>query len=293
MPKPRRLSRILPVLATAGVVLVVAACGGEDDTATPAEPAAVASETTEPPAPPEPAPPAPPEEEPPPVEEPTPPPEPAEEPPAEAEPVEPEPVEPEPGEPAAPEAQDFEAPTGITCTSREPDPPPNPPTFDAPFDLALVEGTIYTATLETSCGPIVLELDAVNAPLTTNNFVELSRAGFYDGLTFHRSVPGFVIQGGDPAGNGTGGPGYSFEDELPDDGYTLGDLAMANAGPDTNGSQFFIVTGDASALPNGFSKFGSVTEGLEVAAAIESLGDPATQQLVTPVYVYSVTIDES
>ena len=275
MHKPKRLSRILPALAAASTALVVAACGGDYDSATPAEPATVASETTEPPAPPE--------EEPPPVEEPAPPPEPVEEP----------PTEPEPAEPATLEEEDFETPTGVTCTSREPDPLPNPPTFDAPFDLALVEGTTYTATLETSCGQIVLELDAVNAPLTTNNFVELSRAGFYDGLTFHRSVPGFVIQGGDPVGNGTGGPGYSFEDELPDDGYALGDLAMANAGPDTNGSQFFIITGDASALPNGFSKFGSVTEGLEVAAAIESLGDPATQQLITPVYVYSVTIEES
>ena len=106
-------------------------------------------------------------------------------------------------------------------------------------------------------------------------------------------MPGFVIQGGDPRGDGTGGPGYQFEDELPADGYQLGDLAMANAGPATNGSQFFIVTGDASFLPNAFSRFGRVIEGLEVALAIESLGDPATQSLIAPVYVYSVTIAES
>ena len=139
----------------------------------------------------------------------------------------------------------------------------------------------------------MLEFDTANAPLTSNNFIELARAGFYDGLTFHRAVVGFVIQGGDPAGNGTGGPGYSFEDELPVDGYELGDLAMANAGPNTNGSQFFIVTGDASFLPPDFSKFGRVTEGLEIALAIESLGDPSTQAMMQPVYIYSVTVSES
>jgi cyclophilin family peptidyl-prolyl cis-trans isomerase len=165
--------------------------------------------------------------------------------------------------------------------------------FDAPFELALTEGATYTATIETSCGTIVLELDPVNAPTTTNNFVELARAGYFDGLTFHRAVPGFVIQGGDPLGNGTGGPGYSFEDELPSNGYALGDVAMANAGPDTNGSQFFIVTGDASFLSNDFSKFGRVTEGLEVAQTIESFGDPSTQVMIAPIYTYSVTITES
>ena len=94
-----------------------------------------------------------------------------------------------------------------------------------------------------------------------NNFVFLAREGFYDGLTFHRVVAGFVIQGGDPEGTGRGGPGYVFEDELPDDGYPPGSVAMANAGPDTNGSQFFIVTGDASALPNDYTRFGRVTRG--------------------------------
>ena len=140
----------------------------------------------------------------------------------------------------------------------------------------------------------MLELDAENAPITTNNFVELARVGFFDGLTFHRAVAGFVIQGGDPVGDGTGGPGYSFEDELPTDGYALGDLAMANAGPNTNGSQFFIVTGDdATFLPNDFTRFGRVTEGLEVAQGIESLGDPVIDVRVQPIYIYSVTITES
>ena len=96
----------------------------------------------------------------------------------------------------------------------------------------------------------MIRLDPRRAPRTVNNFVFLAREGFYDGLTFHRVVRGFVIQGGDPEGDGRGGPGYTFADELPDDGYPPGSVAMANAGPGTNGSQFFIVTGDASVLPN-------------------------------------------
>ena len=147
--------------------------------------------------------------------------------------------------------------------------------------------------VETSVGPMMLELYPNMAPITVANFMDYVNGGDFDGAIFHRSVPGFVIQGGDPLGNGTGGPGYSFEDELPSDGYALGDLAMANAGPDTNGSQFFIVTGDASFLSNDFSKFGRVTEGLEVAQTIESFGDPSTQVMIAPIYTYSVSITES
>jgi cyclophilin family peptidyl-prolyl cis-trans isomerase len=196
------------------------------------------------------------------------------------------------GDEAAGDAADtFQTPTGITCSRAEPDSRGNGKTYDAPPELTIEEGVTYTATLATSCGDIVLELDAVSAPITTNNFVFLARDGFYDGLTFHRTVPGFVIQGGDPAGDGTGGPGYRFEDELPTDGYPQGSLAMANAGPSTNGSQFFIVTGQAD-LPNDFSRFGRVTQGLEVAQGIESLGD-AGQQPSETVYIDSVTITES
>ena len=121
----------------------------------------------------------------------------------------------------------------------------------------------------------MVRLDAKAAPHTVNNFVFLARQGFYDGLTFHRVVPGFVIQGGDPSGDGTGGPGYTFADELPDDGYPTGSVAMANSGPGTNGSQFFVVTGDASFLPNSYSRFGRVTEGLDVAKTIERFADPS------------------
>ncbi len=198
-------------------------------------------------------------------------------------------LEPEP----PPAAEEFTTPTGIACWNPPPDPPLTVQQFEGPFALDLTEGATYTATLETGCGTITLELDPVNTPLTTNNFVELARAGFYDGVTFHRAVGGFVIQGGDPLGDGTGGPGYEFEDELPTDGYTLGDLAMANAGPNTNGSQFFIVTGDASFLGNDFSKFGRVLEGLDVAQGIESLGDPSVDPTIEPTYIYSVTITES
>lgn len=271
----RRSTQLVSALAAAGALFAIAACGGEDNAAKGADEPAAATLT-------EPAPAA------------TPPPAlvpPSPEAPPEPPPAPPEPAE-EPEEPAQPDAEEVTTPDGVTCTSREPNPPADPPTFDAPPGLALVDGATYTATIETSCGDIVLELDPVNAPLTTNNFVELARAGFYDGLTFHRAVPGFVIQGGDPTGDGTGGPGYSFEDELPS-GYETGDIAMANAGPDTNGSQFFILTGDGTYLLPRFSKFGRVTEGREVALAIEYLGDPDTERPEPTVYIYSVTITES
>lgn len=166
------------------------------------------------------------------------------------------------------------------------------PRFDEPPPLEIDPDVTYTATLDTSCGEIVIELDAEAAPVAANNFIFLARQGYYDGLTFHRAVPGFVIQGGDPFGNGTGGPGYQFADELPEDGYPKGTVAMANSGPDTNGSQFFIVSGNADQLPNAYSRFGEVTAGLDVAETIESLGDPTTQAPAQPVYIYSVTVRE-
>ncbi len=126
--------------------------------------------------------------------------------------------------------------------------------------------------LTTEKGDIVFELFADTAPGTVSNFVYLTEGGYYNGLTFHRREEGFVIQGGDPSGNGTGGPGYRFEDEL-DDAYQYdrGIVAMANAGPNTNGSQFFIMLGDVP-LPKSYTVFGRVTEGLEVVDAI-AIGD--------------------
>lgn len=121
--------------------------------------------------------------------------------------------------------------------------------------------------IATEKGDIVFELYPDDAPNTVSNFVYLTEAGFYDGLTFHRVEPGFVIQGGDPVGNGTGGPGYTFEDETVTRDYKKGIVAMANAGPDTNGSQFFIVLEDTG-LPKQYNIFGNVIEGMDVVASI-------------------------
>lgn len=117
-------------------------------------------------------------------------------------------------------------------------------------------------------------LDAVKAPNTVNNFVFLARYHYYEGVIFHRIIPGFVLQGGDPTGTGSGGPGYRFDDELPKQGqYQLGSLAMANAGPSTNGSQFFVISGPSgSSLPPLYSLFGQVVKGLEVVSEIDALG---------------------
>ena len=139
----------------------------------------------------------------------------------------------------------------------------------------------YSATLETSSGTIVVDLFAKDAPTTVNNFVFLARDGFYDGLTFHRVVPDFVIQGGDPEGTGRGGPGYHFEDEAVRGEYTLGAVAMANAGPDTNGSQFFICIDDCrSKLQPLYNLFGYVIDGMDVAQGIQ-VGDVMRSVTVT------------
>jgi peptidyl-prolyl cis-trans isomerase B (cyclophilin B) len=128
------------------------------------------------------------------------------------------------------------------------------------------------ATLHTNHGPIDIELHSGEAPKTVENFVKLARDGFYDGVIFHRVIPDFMIQGGDPTGTGSGGPGYSFEDEFNDHKVERGALAMANAGPNTNGSQFFIVTTDAAPWLDGkHTVFGRVTNGMDVADKISEL----------------------
>jgi len=133
--------------------------------------------------------------------------------------------------------------------------------------------------LETDKGVIVFDLFVDTAPKTVSNFVYLAELGYYDNLTFHRREEGFVIQGGDPNGNGTGGPGYKFEDELNDDyTYERGIVAMANAGPNTNGSQFFIMLGNVS-LPKAYTVFGRVTSGIEVVDTIV-VGDIMTKVLI-------------
>ena len=151
----------------------------------------------------------------------------------------------------------------------------------------------YTAEVVTSKGTVVIALDALAAPATVNNFVFLARWHYYDGVTFHRIIPGFMCQGGDPEGSGRGGPGYRFADELPAPGrYEIGSLAMANAGPDTNGSQFFIVSGpDGVGLPPSYSLFGKVVKGLDVLKAMESVGSRSGAPS-EPVIIESVVITE-
>jgi peptidyl-prolyl cis-trans isomerase B (cyclophilin B) len=129
---------------------------------------------------------------------------------------------------------------------------------------------LSTATMHTSAGPIAIELFDEDAPKTVENFRKLSADGFYDGLVFHRVIPDFMIQGGCPQGTGTGGPGYTFEDEINEHKIVRGALAMANAGPDTNGSQFFIVTTEAAPWLDGkHTVFGEVTAGMDAVDAIE------------------------
>ena len=133
--------------------------------------------------------------------------------------------------------------------------------WSAPPAMTIDPKATYTADMTTSEGDIQIRLDPAAAPKTVNNFVFLAREGFYDGLTFHRVIPDFVIQGGDPEGTGSGGPGYSFEDELPDEGqYEVGSVAMANAGPNTNGSQFFITHVPCDWLDGKHAVFGKVVD---------------------------------
>jgi cyclophilin family peptidyl-prolyl cis-trans isomerase len=168
------------------------------------------------------------------------------------------------------------------------------PSWSTPPEMTIDPDRRYTAEMVTSHGSMTIALDPMAAPKTVNSFVFLARQGFYDGVVFHRIIPGFVLQGGDPTGTGTGGPGYKFEDELPPPGrYELGSLAMANAGPDTNGSQFFVISGpDGMRLPPQYSLFGKVVGGTDVIASIDAVGTRGG----TPrerVVIESVTITES
>ena len=148
--------------------------------------------------------------------------------------------------------------------------------------------------MKTSAGEMVVALNAKETPITANNFIFLAREKFYDETIFHRTIPGFMIQGGDPQGTGMGGPGYKFDDESFSGKYERGTLAMANAGPDTNGSQFFIMHKDYPLPPN-YVIFGKVTSGLEV---IDKIAEAPTKpggegsSPVTPVTITSVTITE-
>ena len=162
-------------------------------------------------------------------------------------------------------------------------------------------GTTYTATIDTNCGTFAIELDQEESPRTAASFVALARDGFYDGLGFHRIAPGFVIQGGDPQGDGTGGPGYKTRDRPSDDVvYSEGVVAMAKGGAEpagTAGSQFFVVTAPDAGLPPDYAVLGNVTRGMDVVKRIEAQAPPETPQQggppADPVVMDSVRITEA
>jgi cyclophilin family peptidyl-prolyl cis-trans isomerase len=152
---------------------------------------------------------------------------------------------------------------------------------------------VSSATLHTSEGAIELELYPDDAPKTVENFVKLSRDGFYEGVIFHRVIPDFMIQGGDPTGTGTGGPGYEFEDEFNQHKVVRGALAMANAGPNTNGSQFFIVTAEATPWLDGkHTVFGKVTSGMDVVDRISEADRDANDRPRSPVTIDRVELSD-
>ena len=166
--------------------------------------------------------------------------------------------------------------------------------FSAAPPMIIDTAKNYTATMVTSKGTLEIVLDALGAPTTVNSFVYLARWHYFDGIVFHRVIPGFVLQGGDPTGTGTGGPGYRFNDELPKAGrYELGSLAMANSGPHTNGSQFFVISGpDGMRLPPLYALFGKVVKGLDVVEAINAIGTSSGKPK-EDVVIESVTITEA
>jgi len=144
--------------------------------------------------------------------------------------------------------------------------------YSATPQMQIETNRTYHVVIKTNKGDIHLELNPAEAPMTVNNFVVLARDGYYDGVTFHRVVPRFVIQGGDPTGSGSGGPGYKFQDEPVKRPYKAGTVAMANAGPNTNGSQFFICLEDQPGLPPNYTIFGDTVAGMDVVRNIR-VGD--------------------
>ena len=164
--------------------------------------------------------------------------------------------------------------------------------YPAPPQMAIDPAKKYTATIETSAGTMTAELYPTDAPMTVNNFVFLARDDFYNDVIFHRVISGFMIQGGDPTGTGRGGPGYKFRDEPVSRPYSRGILAMANSGPNTNGSQFFVMHSDYRLPPN-YTIFGRLTGGEDVLDKIATAQTGAQDRPVAPVSITSVTITES
>jgi cyclophilin family peptidyl-prolyl cis-trans isomerase len=177
-------------------------------------------------------------------------------------------------------------------SSPSPSPSPSgPKQYSAPPKMTIDKNKKYTATIQTEKGDIVLELFAKDAPNTVNNFVFLARDGFYNGVTFHRVIPGFMVQGGDPTGTGGGGPGYRFADEFSQRRHGTGTLSMANAGPNTNGSQFFITYAPTPHLDGKHSVFGQVIKGMDVMNKITPR-DPSKNPSTKGDIIKTITIKE-
>ncbi len=165
--------------------------------------------------------------------------------------------------------------------------------YNTPPEMSIGLSKTYAATIDTSAGEIAIEFYAADAPQTVNNFVFLARDGFYDDVIFHRTISGFMVQGGDPTGTGTGGPGYRFRDEFHDKTkYHRGTVAMANSGPNTNGSQFFICH-DNAGLPNAYTIFGEVTSGMDVVDTIAEAPTGPQDRPHNPVKINGITITEA
>ena len=170
--------------------------------------------------------------------------------------------------------------------------PPSSKQYTSPPPFTVDPSKKYTATIDTSLGTMKAELYPKEAPLTVNNFVFLAREGFYDGVIFHRVIKGFMAQGGDPTGTGAGGPGYRFKDEPVSRRYERGTLAMANAGPNTNGSQFFIMHKDYPLPPN-YTIFGKVVEGIDTIDKITAVPTKPGDRPRTDITIHSITIEEA
>ena len=159
--------------------------------------------------------------------------------------------------------------------------PSQPPkSYNSPIPMTIDVNKKYTALIKTAKGDLALELYQQDAPVTVNNFVSLARKGFYNGLTFHRIIPDFMAQGGDPSGNGTGGPGYKFQDEFSSRTHQAGSLSMANSGPNTNGSQFFICYAPQPHLNGKHTVFGQLTQGMDVLKKLVN-GDKMNEVIIT------------
>jgi cyclophilin family peptidyl-prolyl cis-trans isomerase len=195
--------------------------------------------------------------------------------------------------------KDTKSASNIACGGAAPSGKPTTTTLPAAPAMTIDTSKQYTAVMDTSCGDVTIALDAAAAPQTVNSFVTLAKSGFYDNTLFHRIVPDFVDQGGDPTGSGNGGPGYQLPDEPPTDGYKAGSVAMANAGSGTTGSQFFLVVSDSGAQqlgttpPYKYSALGTMDEaGLKVARKINTFGG-SDEKPTKKVYVYGIKINES